>query len=235
MHALWRFPIRRKHVQHPRVCRCYTGRRDQVFFHASELQPPSPQQPPAAECSAGTPSASDQPQTPLQQQQLGRGRPDLPSMVASGTPVEFTVIEGDPAQKRRTVAVQVGIYATPWTGSEVHAPHSSAKRFIIATHACSASRRGLGGTACLAQHYSTSGISCVELVTLDTRQTPLQVKVLPPFIDTLQRGTVERDLRGGQRRQEVGFRAMRASTHEDMQLTNCTQAALHASLGPIAC
>jgi hypothetical protein len=91
-------------------CRCYTGRRDQVFFHASELQAPAAQQPPAVDAADGKPAAADAhsaSQQQQQQQQHGRGRPDLPSMVAPGTPVEFTVIEGDPAQKRRTVAVQV--------------------------------------------------------------------------------------------------------------------------------
>ena len=89
-------------------CRCYTGRRDQVFFHASELQAPTPQPPPAGDADGATPNALDHSTSrQQQQQQQQRGRPDLPSMVAPGTPVEFTVIEGDPQQKRRTVAVQV--------------------------------------------------------------------------------------------------------------------------------
>ena len=101
-HVPW--PPRSNGPSHRR--RCYTGRRDQVFFHASELQAPTPQQLPAGEADGATPVAPDHPTS-----QQGRGRPDLPSMVAPGTPVEFTVIEGDPQQKRRTVAVQVRLFA----------------------------------------------------------------------------------------------------------------------------
>lgn len=83
-----------------------------MFFHGSELQ--ALPQPSATAGAADADSAGGlaDPQQPQQQsqQQAQRGvRPDLPSMVQPGTPVEFTVVEGDPAQNRRTVAVQVNL------------------------------------------------------------------------------------------------------------------------------
>ncbi len=85
--------------------RCYTGRRDQVFFHASELQPgPHSGGRGSGGGDGGSGGGSDGAAASDQQ-----GKPVLSEAIQPGAPVEFTIVEGDPQQNRRTVGVEVNL------------------------------------------------------------------------------------------------------------------------------
>lgn len=86
--------------------RCYTGRRDQVFFHASELQP-GPHS--GGRGSGGGDGGSGGGSDGAAASDHHQGKPVLSEAIQPGAPVKFTIVEGDPQQNRRTVAIEVNL------------------------------------------------------------------------------------------------------------------------------
>lgn len=78
-----------------------------MFFHASEVQhgPHIGSGSGSADGGGGGGASGDSAAAAPDQQQHGRAV--LGEIIQPGTPVEFTIVEGDPQQNRRTVAIEV--------------------------------------------------------------------------------------------------------------------------------